>query len=311
MTGPNGRIAEESRGYLGAEGRKAPPTPKRTPGEESMANPALTEKKFEEVRDEDPGWAAPATAAGLATSTSTSTAAAGGVSVPAPGTKVMTANGTFAKTFVLFLFVLAGGAYGWSQVTPSPAGQQVQFPGWIWLPMLAALGCAFACIFRPKLSPFLGPVYAVLEGIALGAISKLFELTWNGIVFQAVLATVGVFFITLALYVFGVVKVTKKFQAVVIAATLGIFVLYFFGAILSLFGVDVMFWNDPSPLGIVISIVICCVAALNLFLDYEFIRQATVAGAPKYMEWYGAFGIMVTLVWLYLEFLRLLSLLRQ
>jgi uncharacterized YccA/Bax inhibitor family protein len=278
-----------------------------------MANPALTEKKFKEVRAEDPGWAVPATSAGVVAGTASATSAAsGGVAVPVQGTKVMTANGTFAKTFFLFLFVLAGAVFGWQQVSPSPAGaQQIEFPGWIWLPLLAAFGCAMVCIFKPKTAPFLGPVYAVLEGLALGAISKLFELNWNGIVFQAVLATIATFFVTLALYVFGIVKVTKRFQAVVIAATIGIFLLYLFGALLSLFGVDVVFWNDPSPLGIAISVVICGVAALNLFLDYEFIRQASVAGAPKYMEWYGAFGIMVTLVWLYLEFLRLLSLLRQ
>jgi uncharacterized YccA/Bax inhibitor family protein len=126
-----------------------------------------------------------------------------------------------------------------------------------------------------------------------------------------VLATIGVFFATLALYVFGVVKVTRRFQAVVIGATLGIFVMYLFGFLLSIFGVDMVFWNDPTPLGIIVSIGICVVAALNLFLDYEFIRQASTEGAPKFMEWYGAFGIMVTLIWLYLEVLRLLSLLRR
>ena len=281
-----------------------------------MANPALTEKKFKEVREDDPGWAVPPGSVGLVTGSAAgataATAAGGDVAIPAPGTKVMTANGTFAKTFFLFLFVLVGGAFGWQQVTPSPANsQQIDFPGWILLPMLLAFGCAMVCIFKPKLSPFVGPVYAVLEGVALGAISKAFELQWSGIVLQAVLATVATFFVTLALYVFGVVKVTKKFQAVVIGATFGVLFLYLGTMILSLFGVDLTFWNDPSPLGIAISVVICAVAALNLFLDYEFIRQASTAGAPKYMEWYGAFGIMVTLVWLYLEFLRLLSLLRQ
>jgi uncharacterized YccA/Bax inhibitor family protein len=222
----------------------------------------------------------------------------------------MTANGTFAKTFVLFLVVLAGGAFGWQQTTVSPA-DQIEIPGWVWLSVLVGFGLAMACIFKPKASPFLAPLYALAEGVFLGAISKAFELRWDGIVFQAVLATVGVFFATLALYVFGVVKVTKKFQAVVIGATLGIFVMYLLGLVLSLFGVDMVFWNDPTPFGIILSVVICVVAALNLFLDYEFIRQASLAGAPKYMEWYGAFGIMVTLVWLYLEILRLLSLLRR
>jgi uncharacterized YccA/Bax inhibitor family protein len=167
------------------------------------------------------------------------------------------------------------------------------------------------CVFKPKASPILAPLYAVTEGVFLGVISKAFEVRWDGIVFQAVLATIGVFFATLALYVFGVVKVTRKFQMAVLGATFGIFFLYLFGALMSLFGVDVVFWNQPTALGIIISVVICVVASLNLFLDYEFIRQASINGAPKYMEWYGAFGIMVTLVWIYLEMLRLLSLLRR
>jgi uncharacterized YccA/Bax inhibitor family protein len=177
--------------------------------------------------------------------------------------------------------------------------------------LFGAFALAMVCVFKPKASPILAPLYAVTEGVFLGVISKAFEVRWDGIVFQAVLATIGVFFATLALYVFGVVKVTRKFQMAVLGATFGIFFLYLFGALMSLFGVDVVFWNQPTALGIIISIVICVVASLNLFLDYEFIRQASINGAPKYMEWYGAFGIMVTLVWIYLEMLRLLSLLRR
>jgi len=268
-----------------------------------MANPALNEKRFEDVRkDWQPGWAAPESATQSQDRAPTPPAAA--------RTGVMTANGTFAKTFVLFILVLVGGAVGWSQVEASPA-QQIDFPAWTWVCLFGAFALAMVCVFKPKASPFVAPFYAVLEGVFLGAISKVFELHWDGIVFQAVLATVGVFFATLALYVFGVVKVTRKFQMVVIGATCGIFLLYVFGALLSLFGVDVIFWNQPSALGIGVSVVICCVASLNLFLDYEFIRQSSTQGAPKFMEWYGAFGIMVTLVWLYIEMLRLLSLLRQ
>ena len=122
----------------------------------------------------------------------------------------MTANGTFAKTFVLFLLVLAGGAVGWSQVTVG-AADQVEIPGWTWIFLLGAFAVAMVCIFKPKASPFLAPLYAVIEGVFLGALSKAFEVRWDGIVFQAVLATIGVFFATLALYVFGIVKVTKRF----------------------------------------------------------------------------------------------------
>jgi uncharacterized YccA/Bax inhibitor family protein len=275
-----------------------------------MANPALSEKRYETIEKEDEaGWAAPV-----------ALAHAEATGAPPPPTRVahMTANGAFAKTFVLFLIVLAGGAFGWSQTTVGPttivngvAQQNIDIPGWTWIALLVGFGLAMVCIFRPKSTPYLAPLYALAEGVFLGAISKAFEAQWSGIVFQAILATVAVFFATLALYVFGVVKVTRKFQMVVIGATAGVFILYFGTFLLSLFGADISFWNSPSPLGIAISVVICVIASLNLFLDYEFISQASKNGAPKYMEWYGAFGLMVTLVWLYLEVLRLLAKLRS
>lgn len=270
-----------------------------------MANPALNEKRFEHETDEwKAGWAAP----GVAVADRV-----GSADHPAPPTArgaVMTANGTFARTFALFLLVVAGGVFGWQQTDVSPTNR-IELSAWTWVSMFVGLGLALVIIFRPKLAPVLAPLYAIAQGVFLGGISKAFESQWDGIVFQAVLATIGVFFATLALYVFGVVKVTKRFQAVVIGATLGIFAMYLLGFLLSLLGVDMVFWNDPTPIGILISVGICVVAALNLFLDYEFIRQASISGAPKHMEWYGAFGIMVTLIWLYLEVLRLLSLLRR
>jgi len=274
-----------------------------------MANPALSPKRFETIaKDDEAGWAAPV-----------ALAHAEATGAPPP-TRVshMTANGAFAKTFLLFLVVLAAGAFGWSQtpdasttVSNGVVTQNIEIPGWSWIALFVGFGLALVCIFRPKASPFLAPLYALAEGLFLGVISKAFEVRWDGIVFQAVLATVAVFFGTLALYVFGVVKVTRKFRMVVIGATVGIFLLYLFSWILSLLGVDMVFWNEPSAFGIAFSVVVCVVASLNLFLDYEFIRQASISGAPKYMEWYGAFGIMVTLVWLYLEMLRLLAKLRS
>ncbi len=268
-----------------------------------MANPILSEKGFKRGLDESQaGWAAP-----------DATMAAQGMAPPPAartGERTMSANGTFARTAVLFVILLAGGAVGWSQTTVSSVGN-IEMPTWSWIALFAGFAVAMVCAFVPKVSPFLAPVYAVLEGLFLGAISKAFELQWDGIVFQAILVTLGVFFTTLVLYVAGVVKVTRKFQAVVICATLGILLMYVTGAVMSIFGVDVMFWNEPNALGIIVSIAIAIVASLNLFLDYEFIRQASIAGAPKYMEWYGAFGITVTLVWLYLEVLRLLALIRQ
>ena len=277
-----------------------------------MPNPALSQKRYETIEKEDEaGWAAPVA---LAHAEATGT--------PPPTTRVshMTANGAFLKTFFLFLIVVAAGAFGWSQ-TPDPTTtlntttgvvtQNIDFPAWTFIALFVGFGLAMVCIFRPKSSPFLAPLYAVAEGIFLGAISKVFESQWSGIVFQAILATIAVFFATLALYVFGVVKVTRRFQMIVIGATAGVFVLYFGSLLLSLFGADISFINSPSPLGIAISVIICVIASMNLFLDYEFISQASKNGAPKYMEWYGAFGLMVTLVWLYLEVLRLLAKLRS
>jgi uncharacterized YccA/Bax inhibitor family protein len=270
-----------------------------------MPSPVLNDKRFEQSREESqPGWASPS-------STQTQTEADGGRGrvVPViPG--AMSASGTFAKTGVLFVILVASGAVAWSQVDAAPAGE-LEFPAWTWIALFAGLGLAFACIFMPKRARVLAPLYAIAEGAVLGVISKAFENQWDGIVLQAVLVTIGVFAVTLFLYMSEVVKVTRKFQMVVIAATGGVLILYVFGFLMSLFGVDMVFWNEPSVLGIGISVVIAVIAALNLFLDYEFIRKAVVAGAPKYMEWYGAFGIILTLVWLYLEILRLLALLRE
>lgn len=268
-----------------------------------MANPVLNDKRFSATAAElEPGWAAPREPGPATGGAPTAT--------PPTGVATMSANGTFAKTFFLWLLLVVGGAFGWSQVDADPVGN-VSIPGWIWIALLVALGFAMACIFAPRTARFTAPLYAIAEGVFLGAISKAYELQWGGIVIQAVLATLAVFVVCLALYVSGAVKVTNKFIFVVMAATIGIFVMYFATFLLSIFGVDLTFWNEPSPLGIGISVVICFVAALNLFVDFEMIRRMVVAGAPKGMEWVGAFGITVTIVWLYLELLRLLSLLRR
>lgn len=270
-----------------------------------MANPVLNDNRFAATAEElEPGWAAPAPPPN---DTATS---AGAPPAVTPVVTTMSANGTFAKTFLLWALLVAGGAYGWSQVTVDKVGN-VSLPGWIFVPLLVALGFAMACIFAPRTAPITAPLYALAEGVVLGAISRLYEQSWNGIVLQAVLATMAVFVVCLALYVFGIVKVTNKFIFVVIAATAGIFLLYLASFLLSIFGVDMTFWNDPSAFGILFSVAVSFVAALNLFVDFEMIRRMVVAGAPKGMEWYGAFGITVTIVWLYLEILRLLAKLRS
>ena len=274
-----------------------------------MANPALNDKKFEEIREEwMPGFAAPDSA-------STGTAAQGGGGLHPAGPPAgrrhdrqrhlrQDGDAVRARARRRRLRLVADHDLAHRRPSDPRAGRGSACS--------SAFGLAIALLFKPKLSPILGPLYALVEGVFLGVISKAFESQWNGIVFQAILAVIGVFIATLALYVFGVVKVTKKFQMVVIGATVGIFLLYLAGMLLSLFGVDVVFWNDP-------------IADRHRHQRRDLLRRRAepvprlrvhppeqrLAGAPKYMEWFGAFGLMVTLVWLYLEVLRLLSLLRQ
>lgn len=286
-----------------------------------MPNPVLNPQRWQQESEDRAGWAAPAAgAAGMGGGMGAGTMPAG-ISVPEAGTERMTVGGTALATGVLFVLLLVTGAIGWSQVTQTETTQIVQgvpqttihtdFPGWIWFPMLAALGLAFVTVFKPRLARITAPLYALGYGFALGAISHMYDLQWDGIVLQAVGATLAVFAVMLFLYTTRIIKVTRRFVLAVVAATGGIFLLYMVTWIASIFGADITFWNDPSPLGIGISVVIVVVAALNLAIDFAFIEQATRAGEPKYMEWMGAFGLTVTLVWLYLEILRLLSLLRQ
>jgi uncharacterized YccA/Bax inhibitor family protein len=162
-------------------------------------------------------------------------------------------------------------------------------------------------IFRPVWSSWAAPVYAVLEGLFLGAVSSFFEFKMPGIVIQAASLTFLTLFAMLFLYRTGIIKVTEKFRMGVFAATGGIALMYLAGFILGLFGVNFPMMHSGGTLGIVIGVVICGVAALNLVLDFDLIDQGAQSGLPKFMEWYSAFALMVTLVWLYLEILRLLS----
>lgn len=291
-----------------------------------MPNPVLSPERWKPAAPSgggEAGWAAP-----------TATAGAGGfdVGVARPvgqppsytAERRMTVAGTFTATAVLILCILITGSIGWSQVSQTTVvvgelipGQEPQtqivtnYPGWVFLPMLVGFGLAIFTVFKPNWARLTAPLYALCFGFAIGAISHMYNLQFDGIVLQAIGATLGVFLVMLFLYATRIIKVTSKFIIGVVAATGGIFLLYLAGAIASIFGADIAFWNEPSPLGIGISIVIVIVAALNLAIDFNFVEQAIRSGAPKSMEWYGAFGLTVTLVWLYLEILRLLSLLRQ
>jgi uncharacterized YccA/Bax inhibitor family protein len=223
------------------------------------------------------------------------------------GGGVMTVPGTVNKTALLLVLALATATGAWVLGTAGGPG----VAGWAIGAGLVGLGVAIATIVRPQWSPVTAPIYALVEGVVLGVVSMWFEASFEGIAIQAVALTFGVMGAMLVLYRTGVIKVTQRFRAGVLAATLGIAAVYLVALVLGLFGVRVPFLYDASPLGILISLAIVVVAALNLLLDFDLIERGARSGAPAYMEWYAAFGLLVTLVWLYLELLRLLARLRR
>jgi uncharacterized YccA/Bax inhibitor family protein len=223
------------------------------------------------------------------------------------GGGTMTVNGTVNKTGLLLILALLTASASWVLGTGGGPG----VAGWAIGASLVGLAVAIATIVRPRWSPVTAPIYALVEGVVLGLVSMWFEASYPGIAIQAVALTFGVFGVMLVLYRTGVIKVTQRFRAGVLGATLGIAVVYLVSLVLGLFGVRVPFLNDASPLGILISLAIVTVAALNLVLDFDLIDRGARSGAPAYMEWYAAFGLLVTLVWLYLELLRLLAKLRE
>jgi uncharacterized YccA/Bax inhibitor family protein len=220
----------------------------------------------------------------------------------------MTLGGTVLKTFALFAVTCGAAVVGWDQA--SRVIRATSGPSWLlWYFLL--IGLSFLAIANPRLAPLGGFVYAVLMGLWVGGISQVYEVAYDGIVAQALLATMATVLICLLLYAFGIVKVTGRFVLVVVAATLGIGLMYLTAWILSIFGVDLLFWTAPTSAGIAISVVICIVAALNLFIDFAVIDKGIAAGAPSFMGWYSAWGLLATVVWLYLEVLYLLARLRR
>jgi len=217
--------------------------------------------------------------------------------------ETMTVRGAVNRVGILFLLVVLSASFVWKMVF---AGTPVF--GWMIFGVVGGLIAAIVCVVKPSWSPFAAPVYALMEGLFLGAISAMFEAKIAGIVFQAIGLTFGTVFALLFAYKTGIIKVTEKFKMGVIIATGGIAVFYLVLMVVNMF-TSYNFFASMGLFGILISLVIVVVAALNLVLDFDFIEQGAAAGAPKYMEWYAAFGLMVTLIWLYLEILRLLSLL--
>ncbi len=225
--------------------------------------------------------------------------------------EVMTVNGTMNKTAIMLLLVIAAAIFTWNKffqaIAINPEAGAAAVMPWLIVGGIGGLIATLVTVFRPQSAGISAPVYAVFEGLLLGGISAIFEAKFGGIVMRAVLLTLAVFMAMLFLYRSGIIKVTRKLQMGIFAATAGIAVVYLVSFIGGFFGMEFSFLHGNSNFSIGFSLVVVAIAALNLVLDFSFIENAAASGAPKHMEWYGAFGLMVTLIWLYLEILRLLS----
>ncbi len=226
------------------------------------------------------------------------------------GAERMTVQGTVNKTGILLLLSVLTAGFTWNQFYVS-GGNPASVQGWMILGAIGGFITAMVCVFKKEWAPTAAPVYALLEGLFLGGISSMFEVQFPGIVIQAVGLTFGTALCLLLLYKSQVIQVTDNFRMGLFAATGGIALVYFLSFILGMFGMPIGFIHSSGLMGIGFSLFVVVIAALNLVLDFDFIEKGERAGAPKFMEWYAAFGLMVTLVWLYIEILRLLSKLRS
>ena len=215
-----------------------------------------------------------------------------------------TIQGTTTKAIVLVALTLVVGLFAMNY-TMNSLMYGVMPTFLMYGSLIAGVVVAFITIFKPTTAPITAPIYAVLEGAALGSLSAIFELKYAGIVTTAVLSTFVVVMSMLALWKFKVIVPTQKFKAVLTGAITGIFVLYMINLVVSLFGVS--FLPQTGPLSILISLIVCTVAALSLILDFDNIQQAVDAGLPKYFEYFNAFSLLVTICWLYVEILKLLA----
>jgi uncharacterized YccA/Bax inhibitor family protein len=237
----------------------------------------------------------------------------------APATRSMTVAGVGIKTLILLVVLVAGGAWGWAAaVQPTPvdlgsgyANTTVTIPGGFWLASFAALFLGIFIAVQPRRAALLGLLYALCEGFCLGAISASFDAQTDGIVGAAVLSTVCVFVAALFLYLTRIVKPTRKMAFAVIAGMGGLFLLYTFVFVLSIFDWGWLYSDSFRSVGIAVTIIAIVLAALSLVLDFGTIEAGVQTGAPKELEWYLGFGLMVTLIWLYISILKLLALLAR
>lgn len=232
------------------------------------------------------------------------------------GEHAMTINGAVAKTGFLTAILIASAGAAWMAIFPDGVGPGLSVRseyaiGFVFGGLIGGLIAGIVMMFKPSSAPIAAPFYAVCEGLFLGAISGLIQGRFQGIVLQAAMLTVGILVVMLLAYGSGLVKATEKFKMGVIAASGAVFMVYLATWILSMFGIGVPYIHSAGPIGIGFSVVVIVIAALNLVLDFDMIETGARTGAPKYMEWYTAYGLLTTLVWLYIEIVRLLIKLRS
>ncbi len=217
----------------------------------------------------------------------------------------MTINGTINKTGILIVIAMVTGAWGWSKILTSP-GLLMPF---FWASLIVSIGCFIALWKRHDWAPVVAPIYAAVQGVFLGALSGLLDSFYPGIAIQAAVATMATVIAMLIAYRTGIIKATPMFKKVIVTAIMGIMLFYGISIVASLFGVHfaVNDFSNGSAMSVGFSVIIVIIAALSLILDFDFIERGATEGAPKHMEWYGAFGLMVTIVWLYVEMLKLLA----
>jgi len=224
---------------------------------------------------------------------------------------VMTINGTAQKTMFLLLLASGTACFTWSKTFAAVEANSAAALPWAFGGAIVGLITALVICFKHTWAPTLAPVYALAEGLFLGGVSASFEAQYPGIVIQAVGGTFGTLAGLLLAYQSGLIRATENFKLGIVAATGGICLVYLISMIGGFFGFPIPYIHAAGPVGIAFSLFVVVIAALNLVLDFDFIEQAAERGAPKYLEWYGAFALMVTLVWLYMEILRLLAKLRS
>ena len=248
-----------------------------------MANPVL-EKEFGKVS---------------ATSATADVAMQNAAPPPSTEGRTMSVGSVLISTAALLILVAGGAAWGWANAA------LVQ--RWYWLFFLLLIGLVIVTVSRPRFALLTGVLYALGQGAFIGSISKVYETFYDGIVFQALLATLAVFVAMLFLYATRIIKVTQKLRSVIIIATVGIGLFYLFSFLLSLFGADVPLISGAGTTALVFSILVVLAAAFNLLLDFQVIEHGVRSGAPRSYSWFAAFGLMVTIIWLYIELLRLLA----